>query len=170
MEEEPGEEGPAAGVLLGSLVVVVVLVLVLALLVRCLWARRGQEGHRGRGKSRGYAPPEKPGGGLSGEYWAGLPGGGRGGHCLGFGSRDAGRGPTTPRGAVQICELQRRSHIQALYTELISWLHRVTMSGEVFEGRLTRTAVTMATTDISHNNEMTITFNKKRGSVSIRDS
>lgn len=76
VEEEPGEEGPAAGVLLGSLVVVVVLVLVLALLVRCLWARRGQEGHRGRGKSRGYAPPEKPGGGLSGEYWAGLPGGG----------------------------------------------------------------------------------------------
>ncbi|XP_047494051.1 nephrin-like [Penaeus chinensis] len=67
VEEEPGEEGPAAGVLLGSLVVVVVLVLVLALLVRCLWARRGQEGHRGRGKSRGYAPPEKPGGGLSDE-------------------------------------------------------------------------------------------------------
>lgn len=72
VEEEPGEEGPAAGVLLGSLVVVVVLVLVLALLVRCLWARRGQEGHRGRGKSRGYAPPEKPGGGLSGECYAGL--------------------------------------------------------------------------------------------------
>ncbi|ROT68269.1 putative sidestep protein, partial [Penaeus vannamei] len=27
--------------------------------------RDEQEGHRGRGKSRGYAPPEKPGGGLS---------------------------------------------------------------------------------------------------------
>lgn len=94
VEEEPGEEGPAAGVLLGSLVVVVVLVLVLALLVRCLWARRGQEGHRGRGKSRGYAPPEKPGGGLSGEYRAGQSWtsdgvGGGGGHCMSSGSSNA---------------------------------------------------------------------------------